>query len=68
MTFDKPSDAAKGQLVLHAKNTLWFDYIFGEFLSKFGSAYPGWMQKQSAMSGEERLKKSAKTNFPFPSM
>lgn len=65
LTFDKPSDAAKGQLVLHAKNTLWFDYIFGEFLSKFGSAYPGWMQKQSAMSGEERLKKISENKFPL---
>jgi hypothetical protein len=29
LTFDKPADAVQGKLVLSAKNTLWFDYIFG---------------------------------------
>jgi hypothetical protein len=65
LTFDKPEDAAQSKLVLSAKNTLWFDYIFGEFLSKFGSAYSTWMQKQSTMSGEERLKKISDNNFPL---
>jgi len=65
LTFDKPADAAQGKLVLSAKNTLWFDYIFGKFLSKFGSAYSTWMQKQSTMSGEERLKKISDNNFPL---
>lgn len=65
LTFDKPADAVQGKLVLSAKNTLWFDYIFGKFLSKFGSAYSTWMQKQSTMSGEERLKKISDNKFPL---
>ncbi len=34
MTFNKPSGISTGNLVLSAKNTLWFDYIFGNFLEQ----------------------------------
>ena len=65
MTFSKPIDVEKGKLIFSAKNTLWFDYIFGTFLSKFGSAYQTWMQNQSNLPREEQLKKISQNNFPI---
>jgi hypothetical protein len=65
LTFKKPLDVNEGKLIISAKNTLWFDYIFGKFLSKFGSAYQNWMEKQSAMPREERLKKISEYHFPI---
>jgi len=65
MTFSKPIDVEKGKLIFSAKNTLWFDYIFGTFISKFGSAYQAWMQNQSNLPREEQLKKISQNNFPI---
>jgi len=34
LSFDKPESAQQGKLILTAKNTLWFDWLFGEFTKK----------------------------------
>jgi hypothetical protein len=65
MKFKKPMDAKKGKLVLNGKNTLWFDYLFGEFLSKFGENYDNWIRKEAKISKSERYQKILDNGFPL---
>jgi hypothetical protein len=53
LTFDKPSEAVNGKLVLHAQNSLWLDYLFGEFTQQFGSYYNKWAASQKRESYEK---------------
>jgi hypothetical protein len=53
LTFDKPAQATQGKLVLHAQNSLWLDYLFGEFTKKFGSYYNTWAAGQKEESYEK---------------
>lgn len=53
LTFTKPAGANKGKLILRAKNSLWMDYLFGEYTKKFGSYYNTWASKQKTKSFKE---------------
>lgn len=47
ITFPKDDNAKEGHLVLNAKNSLWGDYVFGEFTKLFGKKYTSWVDKQN---------------------
>jgi hypothetical protein len=47
LTFPKTNNASEGHLVIHTKNTLWSDYLFGEFTQLFGENYTKWVDKQN---------------------
>ena len=53
LTFRKPVSSQYGKLVLRAQNSLWLDYLFGEFTKKFGSFYNTWASNQKSKSFEE---------------
>lgn len=65
LKFTKPEYASEGQLVLNAKNTLWFDYLFGDFSGKFGNYFDEWNQKQETVPTEERMQKVIDNGFPL---
>jgi hypothetical protein len=46
LQFPRPAGSLSGKLVLHAQNSLWLDYLFGEFTRQFGSIYNRWAGKQ----------------------
>ena len=46
LTFNRPKAATTGKLVLRAQNSLWLDYLYGEFAQKFGSYYNQWIESQ----------------------
>jgi hypothetical protein len=50
LTFPKSSNASEGHLILNAKNSLWGDYVFGEFTKLFGDYYPTWIAKQNKLT------------------
>jgi hypothetical protein len=50
LTFSKPANVSEGHLVMNTKNSLWGDYVFGEFTKLFGSSYSAWLQKQNKQS------------------
>ncbi|MDB5236822.1 MAG: hypothetical protein JWR44_3815 [Hymenobacter sp.] len=52
LTFDKPAAARHGKLVLHAQNSLWLDYLYGEFINKFGAYYNTWADQQRTLPAE----------------
>ncbi|MBF9254528.1 hypothetical protein I2I11_14585 [Pontibacter sp. 172403-2] len=53
LTFNKKDADENGRLVLNLKNSLWLDYIYGEFTKLFGSYYNRWAAKQKFESGKE---------------
>lgn len=55
LSFDRPQNTNDAKLVLNAKNSLWGDYVFGEFTKLFGSYYSTWVKLQENGSTEEHL-------------
>ncbi|MFC7773579.1 hypothetical protein [Flavobacterium sp. GCM10027622] len=49
----KKEATENGKLILSAKNTLWFDYLYGKFNEKFGSYFTTFQEKQRKTSKEE---------------
>jgi hypothetical protein len=64
LNFNKP-DAEHAKLVLRTKNTLWGDYLVGEFYELFGTSYDNWMQKQSEVPASERVQKYNDHQLPL---
>ena len=65
LSFSKSPDDQSGKLIINGKNTLWFDYVFGKFLEKFGSNYDSWMEKQAKIPGAERVQKMLDHDIPL---
>lgn len=65
MTFNKPARATHGKLVLHARNSLWLDYLFGAFTQQFGSYYNKWAGEQKKEPKEKLLQWQAEQGIPL---
>jgi hypothetical protein len=55
LEFKKPNNTKNAKLIVKAKNTLWLDYVYGEFYELFGIDFPRWYKRQTKRS-PERLK------------
>ncbi|MDP4204629.1 MAG: hypothetical protein Q8859_01385 [Bacteroidota bacterium] len=53
LTFEKPDNAQKAQLVIRAKNSFWLDYTYGRFLNLFGNRLDSWEKKQNGKDKSE---------------
>ena len=49
LTFAKPAQAQSARLELRAQNSLWLDYLYGEFAKKFGSYYTKWAEQEKQL-------------------
>ena len=49
LAFPKPAAVHTAKLVLRAKNSLWLDYLYGEFAKKFGSYYTEWALQEKQL-------------------
>lgn len=65
LQFERPKEATRANLVINGKNTLWFDYLFGEFLEKFGGHYSSWMENEFQASTEIRMQRIIDNDFPL---
>ncbi len=65
LKFNKPTGINTGKLVVNAKNSLWIDYLIGDFFSKFGGSFDRWMEQQSQIPSKERLQKMLDNHFPL---
>ena len=50
--FKKARGARTAKLLLHARNSLWLDYIYGEFIAQFGASYNTWAGQQKAVPAQ----------------
>jgi hypothetical protein len=65
LQFKKPADARQAKLVLHARNSLWLDYIYGEFIELFGSAYTTWAKQQKDVPAQEHVQWQQEQGIPL---
>ncbi len=65
LTFDRPPGAAAAKLVIQAKNSIWLDYVYGEFVELFGDAYAGWFEQQKTAPAEELRQWSLEQGIPL---
>lgn len=65
LSFPRSGEEQSGKLLIHGKNTLWFDYIFGLFLGKFGSNYDSWMKEQAQIPASDRVQRMLDHDIPL---
>lgn len=65
LEFEKPRNVKKAKLLFSAKNTLWFDYVYGKFAEKFGKRFDKWMNKTAKLPTEDRLEKMLANDVPL---
>lgn len=65
LRFEKPAGATKAKLVLHARNSLWLDYIYGEFIQKFGASYTTWATQQKDVPVQEHMQWQQEQAIPL---
>ena len=55
LTFKKPKHIKDGKLLLTIKNSLWLDYVWGRFNSRFGGYYNTFQKRQQQATREETV-------------
>lgn len=55
LTFDNNTPSNQAKLVLSAKNSLWFDYVYGKFNEQFGSYYKQFQKQQRNVPAEKNI-------------
>jgi len=65
LCFNKPETAKSGKLILNAKNSLWFDYVFGKFNGLFGDYYNAYAEKQKHADPAEKIEMSLAQGIPL---
>ncbi len=65
LRFDNPGGAGRAILTLRAKNSLWFDHLYGSFAEKVGTRYPAFMKHLEKLSPEERARQQQEQDFPL---
>jgi hypothetical protein len=65
LTFDKPSNAQNGKLLIRAKNSLWLEHVFSSFHDMFGRMYNAFDKKEAKKSSEELRNLMIDQGFPL---
>jgi hypothetical protein len=65
LTFQRKENDKKAKLLLHIKNSYWFDYLYGQFTQNFGSKYKTWKQKQQNKPASEMIRWTEEQNIPL---
>ncbi|HJW27719.1 MAG TPA: hypothetical protein VJ508_00545, partial [Saprospiraceae bacterium] len=65
LSFPNPNAKHEGKLVLRLKNSYWFDYLYGEFMSNFGRRFNHWQKKQRHLPGEKMIQWTREQQIPI---
>ncbi|MEE9458030.1 MAG: hypothetical protein V3W11_12865 [bacterium] len=65
LTFARPRDASAAKLVVQGKNSLWLDYVFGEFCELFGDEYGDWYEGKEKEPTEKFRRWSLEQGIPL---
>jgi len=61
----KNDNSTQKKLVLRAKNSLWFDYLYGKFNEQFGTYYNTFQKQQRKMAPDKIIKWRDEQNIPL---
>ena len=66
LTFDSiPQEKVNGNLVLRVKNTTWGGLVYKQFISKFGSYYEKWSEKNQDKPGDKTMEWARSQGIPL---
>ncbi len=66
LTFDSiPEEKVNGNLVLRLKNTTWGGLVYKQFISKFGSYYEKWSEKNQDKPGDQTMEWARSQGIPL---
>lgn len=65
LTFDNPNQSNQAKLVLSAKNSLWFDHIYGKFNEQFGSYFNKFQKQQHKVPAEKNIQWRDEQGIPL---
>ncbi len=65
LSFPKYTGEGPARLILHLKNSYWFDYLYGEFTRNFGSSYTSWQQQQKNRPAAEMIRWTEEQQIPL---
>lgn len=65
LSFPKNPGRGPAKLILHLKNSYWFDYLYGEFTRHFGSSYASWQQQQKSRPAAEMIRWTEEQQIPM---
>lgn len=65
LTFDNSSQSNQAKLVLSAKNSLWFDLVYGKFNEQFGSYFNQFQKQQRKVPAEKNIQWSNEQGIPL---
>lgn len=65
LTFDNPNQSNQAKLVLSAKNSLWFDHVYGKFNEQFGSYFNKFQKQQRKVPAEKNIQWRDEQGIPL---
>ncbi len=65
LSFDRPSAARAGKLVVRAKTSFWLDHTLNKFFEHFGERYQQWFARQKEASGGSHGTWPMEQNIPL---
>ena len=65
LTFDNHNQSNKGKLILSAKNSLWFDFVYGKFNEQFGSYFDKFQKQQRKVPAEKNIQWRDEQGIPL---
>lgn len=65
LSFKNPMHAKQAKLLIHAKNSLWLDYAYGEFNKQFGTYYSTFVEKQKKVSKAKNIQWALEQGIPL---
>ena len=65
LSFKNTEKAKKAKLIIHAKNSLWLDYIYGKFNEEFGDLYNAFAESQKKVPAVKKTQWSLAQNIPL---
>jgi hypothetical protein len=65
LVFDNSLAKTKGKLIINARTSSWFIYLYNEFTKGFGSRYNSWVKEQEKKPASELQKWIDEQNIPL---
>ena len=65
LEFIKPVKTDTGKLIINGKNSLWMEYVYGQFTELFGNRYNKWQESLKKGNAEKQRKWKVEQGIPI---